>query len=217
MRGVWLTGILPITFYKKCCPWLNGEKTVNRSLLSQTHALTFPWWIGLIEGIAAVIIGIFLVISPGMTILALVQFLGFFWVISGMLSLMDLFRDSTMWGWKLCAGILGVLAGLVVIRNPLWSAVFIPFFLVIMLGIDALIQGVIKFAFAFMGGGLWAIVLGILNIAFGIILLSSPLLSALTLILMIGIFAIVGGGLAIITALRQRNVPVPSVQPTPGY
>ena len=190
---------------------------MNRSLLSQTHALTFPWWIGLIEGIAAVIIGIFLVISPGMTTLALVQFLGFFWVISGMLSLMDLFRDSTMWGWKLCAGILGVLAGLVVIRNPLWSAVFIPFFLVIMLGIDALIQGVIKFAFAFMGGGLWAIVLGILNIAFGIILLSSPLLSALTLILMIGIFAIVGGGLAIITALRQRNVPVPSVQPTPGY
>ncbi|MGH2482052.1 MAG: DUF308 domain-containing protein, partial [Ktedonobacteraceae bacterium] len=86
-----------------------------------------------------------------------------------------------------------------------------------MLGIDALIQGVIKFAFAFMGGGLWAIVLGILNIAFGIILLSSPLLSALALILMIGIFAIVGGGLAIITALHQRNVSVPSTQPTPGY
>ncbi len=190
---------------------------MNRSLLSQTSTSSFPWWIGLLEGIAAVIIGIFLVISPGMTILTLVQFLGFFWVISGMLSLMDLFRDSSLWGWKLCAGILGVLAGLVVIRNPLWSAVFLPIFLVTILGVDALIQGGVKIAYAFLGGGIWAIILGILNIAFGIILLSSPLLSAFTLILMIGIFAIVGGALAIVAALRQRNVAIPSVEPTPGY
>lgn len=190
---------------------------MNRSLSFQSHTMTFPWWLGLIEGIAAVIIGIFLVISPGMTVLALVQFLGFFWVISGMLSLMDLFRDHTLWGWKLCAGILGILAGLVVIRNPLWSAVFFPFFLVVMLGIDALIQGVIKFVYAFMGGGIWAIILGLLNIAFGVILLSSPLISALVLILMIGIFAIVGGIFAIITALSQRNAAVPSAEPTPEY
>jgi uncharacterized membrane protein HdeD (DUF308 family) len=189
---------------------------MSRSTIYQTNASLFPWWMGLIEGIAAVVIGLFLVISPGMTTLVLVPFLGFFWVVSGMISLMDLFRDRAMWGWKVCGGILGLLAGLVVIRSPLWSAVFLPFVLIILLGIDALIQGIVKFGYAFRGGGMWAIVLGILNSAFGIILLASPLLSALVLILVIGIAAILGGSLSIIAALRQRMVSLPSVEPRPG-
>ena len=191
---------------------------MHRPLAYQTRqGLQFPWWLGLIEGVATVVIGIFLLISPGMTTLVLVQFLGFFWVISGMLSLMDLFRDQTMWGWKLFAGILGILAGLVVIRNPLWSAFFLPVVLVIMLGIEALIQGGVKFVYAFLGGGMWAIALGLLNVIIGIILLSSPVLSALALILTVGIVAIVGGCLAIATALYQRSHSLRTPEPTPGF
>lgn len=190
---------------------------MHRPLSYRANALQFPWWLGLVEGIAAVIIGIFLVISPGMTTLVLVQFLGFFWVISGMLSLMDLFRDQTLWGWKLFAGVLGILAGLVVIRNPLWSAVFLPIVLVIMLGIEALIQGGVKFAYAFYGGGMWAVALGLLNVIIGIVLLTSPALSALALILTVGVVAIVGGCLAIAAALRQRSISRLETEPTPGF
>src|SRR5690242_6668938 len=85
-----------------------------------------PWWVVLLEGIAGVIIGICLLISPGMTTLVLVQFLGFYWLFCGILSLVSLFVDRTAWGWKLVGGILGIIAGLIVIRHPLWSAVLIP-------------------------------------------------------------------------------------------
>lgn len=176
-----------------------------------------PWWLILLEGIAAVIIGIFLLISPGMTTLVLVQFLGFYWLFSGVLSLVGLFVDRTSWGWKLCAGILGIIAGLIVIRHPLWSAVLIPTTLVLILGILGLVEGIVKIVQAFKGGGGGMAVLGILSFLFGIFLLFAPLMAALALVIVLGIFAIIGGIAAIVLAFRTRNAPAPYVEPTPNF
>src|SRR5689334_19446574 len=150
-----------------------------------------PWWMVLLEGIAAVIMGILLLIAPGTTTLVLVQVLGFYWLIVGVLALVSLCVDRTLWGWKLCSGILGVLAGLVVIRHPLWSAVFIPTLLVVLLAVQSLIQGVVHFAEAFRGGGLGMVVLGILNILLGVVLLSAPFMAAFALVLTVGILALI--------------------------
>src|SRR3984893_1168042 len=152
---------------------------MNRETVSPINMQGTPWWMLLLEGIAALVIGLFLITSPGMTVLVLTQFVGFFWLFTGILSLVNLFMDSSQWGWKLAGGILGILAGLAVIRNPLWSALLLPTLLVIMLGIQGLVQGVVKFVQAFRGGGLGSVVLGLLHFAFGIILLSSLLMSAL--------------------------------------
>ncbi len=47
----------------------------------RTEGTTIPWWVVLLEGIAAVVIGILLLTAPGITLLALVQVTGFFWLI----------------------------------------------------------------------------------------------------------------------------------------
>lgn len=187
------------------------------SQLSQTVSRNSPWWLLLLEGIAAIIIGVFLLISPGMTTLVLVQFLGFYWLFCGVLSLVSLFVDRSNWGWKLCAGILGIIAGLIVIRHPLWSAVLVPTTLVWLLGILGIVEGIAKFVQAFRGGGGGMAVLGILSILFGIFLLFAPVIAALALILVLGIFAIVGGIGAIILAFRVRNAPLPSTEPAPNF
>jgi uncharacterized membrane protein HdeD (DUF308 family) len=172
-------------------------------MLSTSEAVvSHPWWIVLLEGIAAIIIGILLLISPGTTTVLLVQVLGFYWLIVGVLALVSLFVDRTLWGWRLCSGIIGILAGLVIIRDPLWSALLIPTFLVIVLAIQALIQGVIKLVHSFRGGGFGAFVLGILNILLGVILLFNPLIAALFVPIIVGILALIGGVVAIIAAFR---------------
>ncbi|HEU5379464.1 MAG TPA: DUF308 domain-containing protein [Ktedonobacteraceae bacterium] len=181
----------------------------------RANAQPFPWWIVLLDGIAALIVGICLLISPGMTTLVLVQFLGFYWLISGTLSIVGIFVNRSLWGWKLCVGILGILAGLVVIRHPLWSALFLPLSLVITLGILGLAQGIAKFAQAFQGGGIGAVLLGIIDIIFGIILLTSPLMGALAFILVLGILAVLEGIAAILAAFRLRSMPAPSMEPVP--
>src|SRR5258708_38445473 len=131
---------------------------------TRENVIGSPWWLYLLEGIAALIIGILLVISPRLTTLILIQFLGFYWVFNGILSLVGLSVDRSLWGLKLVGGILGVLAGIVVIRNSLWSTLFITTFLVIGLGIMAIYLGIVKLFQGFSGGGLGAFALGVLNI-----------------------------------------------------
>ena len=163
-----------------------------------------PWWLVLLEGIFAIIIGILLLSKPGMTTAVLVQVIGIYWFIAGILNIVSIFIDHTAWGWKLFIGILGIIAGLLIIQHPLWSTVLIPTTLIIVLGIEGLIIGAINIVRAFRGGGLGMGVLGALSIIFGIILLMNPVIGAAALPWVLGIFAIVGGIVAIIGAFRMR-------------
>jgi uncharacterized membrane protein HdeD (DUF308 family) len=184
--------------------------------LTSEELARLPWWMVLLEGIAAIILGVLLLTSPGMTTLVFVQMLGFYWLIVGILALVSLFVDRSLWGWKLCSGILGILAGLVIIRHPLWSALFIPALLVVLLAVQALIQGVIKIVESFRGGGFGVFVLGILNILLGVLLLSAPFITAFVLPLVVGIVALIGGIFAIFLAVRLRSsTPSPTIQQTP--
>ena len=171
----------------------------------QTNAAPVPWWLVLIEGIAAVIIGILLVVAPAITLLSLIQFLGFFWLIGGILRVVSIFVDNSLWGWKLLAGILGILAGIVVVQHPLWSTFLVPAILVIFLGIQAIISGGASLVLAFQGGGWGAALLGILNIVFGLILLFNPLITVAFLPFVLGAFGIAGGILAIVAAFMVRR------------
>ncbi len=163
-----------------------------------------PWWLVLLEGIALVILGILLFASPGMTTLILVQFLGVYWFVAGIFKLISIFLDSSMWGWKLLAGILGIIAGVIVIRHPLWSPIVVGATLVIILGIEGLIMGCVSVYQAFKGAGWGTGLLGALSIIFGIILLVHALLFAVTLPWVIGGFAIVGGIIVIVISFRLK-------------
>lgn len=187
-----------------------------RRMFASEEFMHIPWWMVLLEGIAAVILGVLLLLAPGSTTLVLIQVLGFYWLIVGILALVSLFEDRSLWGWKLCSGILGILAGLVIIRHPLWSALFIPTFLVMLLAIQSLIQGVIHIIEAFRGGGFGLVVLGILNILIGVVLLSAPLMAAFVMVLVVGLLALIGGLVAIFTAFRVHSgAPTATAQQTP--
>lgn len=163
-----------------------------------------PWWLILLQGIFAIILGLLLVSSPGMTTLVLVQFLGIYWLIAGVFTIVGIFLDHTQWGWKLFTGILGVLAGILVIQHPLWSTALVPTMLVIILGVVGLIFGIMGLVAAFQGGGWGPGILGVLGIVLGLILLGSPFLGAIALPLIVGIFALIGGIAAVVQAFRMK-------------
>jgi len=172
--------------------------------VSNSQTRIFPWWLVLIEGIAAVVLGVLLLIRPAMTTLILVQFLGLWWFIGGLFAIVGIFMDSRMWGWKLFSGILGIIAGIIIIRHPLWSGVLVPATVVLILGIEGMIIGVVNLIQAFQGGG-WGIgILGALSIIFGLVLVFNPLIAALALPWIVGILGVVGGIAAIIMAFRIK-------------
>jgi uncharacterized membrane protein HdeD (DUF308 family) len=165
-----------------------------------------PWWVILLTGIAAVILGILLLTEPSMTTLTLVQFFGVYLFVAGIFSIVEIFINSAHWGWKLILGIIGILAGLTILRHPLYSAIIVPTLIVIFVAIEAIIYGIVALIRAFTERSWGMGILGALTVVVGIIILFSPGVAAQGLPLIVGILAIAGGIAAVVASFRVRGV-----------
>ena len=155
-----------------------------------------PWWLVLINGICALFIGILLLIAPAKTTFLLVQFLGIYWLISGLFSIVRIFigGGDIHWGWLLFSGILGIIAGILVLQHPLWSTALVPTVVAIIIGIYGIMAGIISLVEAFRGGFKWgALILGVLAIIFGLLLLLNPVMSTVALVFVAAFLGIIGG------------------------
>ena len=170
-----------------------------------TEETGFPWWLVLLEGIAAAIIGLFLLAAPGATLFVLIQIVAIFWLVGGIFRIISIFLDSSLWGWKLIGGALGILAGIVVLQHPLWSTVLVPAIYVIILGIQGLVLGGVSLVMALQGEGWGVGILGALSIVFGLVLLFNPWIGVAALPFVLGALGIVGGGVAIVMAFVMRS------------
>ncbi|MBV9580482.1 MAG: DUF308 domain-containing protein [Chloroflexi bacterium] len=163
------------------------------------------WWILLLEGIAGIIIGILLFTDTEQTVFTLVLFLGIWWFIGGIIDLITLFFNREQWGWRLFTGILGIIAGLILIRHPIWSALLVPATLAWLLGIFGIVIGIMGLIRAFQGEGWGTGILGVISVVFGLWLLGAGLGMQIAVIIYgAAIWAIIGGIVAIIWAFRVR-------------
>jgi uncharacterized membrane protein HdeD (DUF308 family) len=109
-------------------------------------------------------------------------------------------------GWKILLAVLNLIAGIIVLTYPLYSTVLLLTFLVILVGVWACITGgahlYVAFAKKDAGNG----VLGFISLLFGILLLIFPLISAVLVPFIAGIFAIVIGFAAIVAAYGAKKV-----------
>ena len=72
------------------------------------------WWVPLLQGVAALIIGLLLFARPGATLVVLTMFLGAYWLVGGLFDIVGAVsrRDSDKhWALALVSGILGVVVG----------------------------------------------------------------------------------------------------------
>jgi uncharacterized membrane protein HdeD (DUF308 family) len=182
-----------------------GAQMANTAQAIGTSDTPERWWLYLLYGVAATLLGLLMLAAPAMTIVALMPFLGVYWLIVGILSLVRIFVDrSTPWVWSLIVGVLGTLAGMFVLRHPLLAAITVPTTLVIVLGAQGLIMGVVEIFGAFKGGGVGSFILGVINIVIGILLLSSPWSAALAVPFVFGLLLLVQGIILIIYAFRVK-------------
>ena len=169
----------------------------------------WPWWLILINGVAAIIIGFLLITSPAATLITLMWFLGFYWIFSGIFSIVSIFMDRTAWGWRLFMGVLSLLAGWILIAHPIGSAAVVPATFVWLLGLQGIVIGIISLIEAFRGAGWGAGILGVISIILGAVLVGNAFDNAVVTAAVVawvgGIFAVVGGIAAIIMSFRVRR------------
>jgi uncharacterized membrane protein HdeD (DUF308 family) len=170
-----------------------------------------PWWLTLVLGIAAFIIGAVMLFGAAATrintYVFLVTMLGIYWLIWGIMELVYMFIDHSGWGWKLFMGIISILAGGSILMYPLAAAITLPQIFVLVLGIWALMEGIILLIMAFRGGGWGAGILAVISIVLGIILMGSygNLGTGLAMIWAASIWALIGGVIMVVRAFQQRK------------
>ena len=164
-----------------------------------------PWWLVLVEGVVAALLGLILLVAPGASLVLLVWLLGIYLFIAGIFRIVGIFLDASSWGWKLAGGILSLIAGLAILGNPLWSATVASAWLVILVGFLAMLQGAAGLVVAFQGGSWGVGALSVLGILFGLFLVINPLIGVATLTLILAIFMLIGGVGAVIQAFRMRR------------
>ena len=175
----------------------------------ETHAR--PWWLMLINGILAVIVGGVMLWGTLMNkvdlYFLLVWFLGFWWLFRGIFEIVYMFIDHTAWGWKLFMGIVSIMAGSYILMYPVVSALALPKIFVWVLGFWGLMEGIILLIMAFKGGGWGAGILGALAIIFGCVLLANAYVAGMGLafIWTASVFALVGGVFLIVRAFQART------------
>jgi len=174
---------------------------------------TLPWWLILVEGILVALFGLLLLVAPGASLFFIVQLLGLYLFIAGIFRIIGIFLDSSSWGLKLLGGVLCLIAGLAVLRHPLWSTVGVPAGLFIIVGFLAMLQGAAGLVVAFQAGSWGMGILSVLGILLGLILVINPLIGVAALPFILGIFMIIGGVGAVVQAFRMRREAPADQQP----
>lgn len=177
----------------------------------ETQTRQRPWWLTLINGILAVIIGAILlwggILAKVDTYLLLVTFLGIYWMIEGIFNIIYLFIDHSMWGWKLFIGIISIAAGAYILSYPVVSAIALPKIFALVLGIWGIMYGILMLITAFRGGGWAAGILGAMGIIFGIALTLNYYVLGMGLAMLwsAAVLAVIGGIAMIFRAFQQRS------------
>jgi uncharacterized membrane protein HdeD (DUF308 family) len=176
------------------------------------------WWLVLLRGIFMVIFGLIALVWPGIALLTLVWVFGFYAIFDGIAAIVIGIRTrgEPHWVWTIVQGVISVLAGIIALFWPGVTALvmlFVVAFWAILLGIGEIVA-----AFASRKSGAsdwgWTLALGVVNVIFGILLLIWPSGGILTLIWLVGIFALIGGIALIVLAFRVRSVAKSAAAPS---
>src|SRR5215218_10362087 len=150
-------------------------------------AETGHWWALAIRGGIAILFGLAALLRPGIALEALILLFGAYALVDGVFAIVGVFggtRGGTPRWLLLSEGIAGILAGLIAFVLP---------------GLTALLLLYLVAAWAIMIGGA-------LSVLFGVILVVvSPFAGLLSLIWLIGIYAIAFGILMLVTAFSVRG------------
>jgi uncharacterized membrane protein HdeD (DUF308 family) len=97
-----------------------------------------------IIGVLAVIVGFALLRTPFQSVEVFIFVLGIFWLIQGIMTFVAAFAVKQGRNWRLFSGILGILAGIIILVYPITSAVTLAFIggiWLVILGVTQLIAG----------------------------------------------------------------------------
>ena len=172
------------------------------------------WWVLLLRGIVAILLGICAIAWPGITLLALAYVFAVFTAIDGLVAVVIGIRgesDGTVWWTMVILGAVAIAAGIIAAVMALTWPGLTLLVLLSVIAASAIVRGVFEIAAAIrlrkeiddewiLGAS------GLLSILFGALILARPGVGVIAIAILIGAYMLALGTLAIVLSLRLRRM-----------
>jgi uncharacterized membrane protein HdeD (DUF308 family) len=186
-------------------PQSNDE--MRRAVANAIHE---HWLLFLVEGVVLVILGAAAIVLPVIATLAFTLLIGWLFLLSGAVGLITTFwmRNAPGFWWSLISAVIGIAAGIVLIRWPISGTVSLTLVLIAFF----VVEGIVTLLYAFehraqlSGRWGWMLASGIVDLILaGIIFAGLPETATWALGLLVGINLLFGGTAMIGMALAARR------------
>ncbi|HCS50554.1 DUF308 domain-containing protein [Rubinisphaera sp.] len=170
------------------------------------------WWIALLRGVLMVLLGIYALLNPELTLIVFTKILGAFILIDGVFSIIAAVAGwSESRVWSLARGILSILVGIFIYAHPAVIGAIAAATLIILMSVQIVAGGVMEIIVAIqkrkaIEGEGWLIFDGLILILLGFLLFLTPFFWGMVLVRVFGVFAILIGIIAIVLSLRIRKL-----------
>jgi uncharacterized membrane protein HdeD (DUF308 family) len=180
------------------------------AIAAGTVELARWWWTFILRGVLAIAFGVVAFVSPPATIAALVLLFGAWALVDGVFhiagAIQDRSRNRSFW-LAVLEGVVSIIAGVLALAFPAFAALS----LLLIISAWSIITGIFEVVMAIrlreqITGELWLAIAGILSIMFGVLLFLFPTSGAITIVWIIGAFAIAFGISMIILGWRLRGI-----------
>ena len=180
---------------------------IRRAVVS---AIREHWVLFLVEGIVLMLLGAAAIIVPVIATLAFTLLIGWLFLLSGAVGLVTTFwmRNAPGFWWSLLSAVVGIAAGIVLIRWPISGTISLTLVLIAFF----IVEGIATLMFALehrarlSGRWGWMLASGIVDLILaGIIFAGLPESATWALGLLVGINMLFGGSAMIAMALAARS------------
>jgi len=171
--------------------------------------LSRNWWVMLLRGLIAIGFGVLTLVQPTISLAALVLVFGIYVMADGILEVWHGIagrREYEDWWILLLGGLAGIGIGILTLVAPGVTTLV----LMLYIAVWAVVRGILEIVMAIrlrreIAGEGWVILGGILSVAFGVLLMAQPGASAITLVWVIGVYAVIFGLIMVFLSFRARS------------
>jgi uncharacterized membrane protein HdeD (DUF308 family) len=168
------------------------------------------WWLLALRGVAGIFFGIVAFVWPESTLAALVLVFGAYVFVDGIFALIagiGMRRQLSLWWLVVVEGVVGIILGVLAFRSPDTTALVLLLFIATW----SIVTGIFEIATAVRLRKLIAnewllIVSGVVSIIFGALLIAQPGAGAISIVWLLGAYALLFGILTLMLALRLRGM-----------
>ncbi len=176
---------------------------------SSAIVLARMWWIFILRGLLAILLGVIAFVAPGLALATFVVLFAFWMLIDGAAALIHTWqsRGKGNWWLGLLEGIAGIVAGILALAWPAITALV----LLLLVGSWAIVTGVMEVWAAIrlravIQGELLLGLSGVISVLFGLFVIVFPGAGIFSVLWLIGIYAIVFGLALVWLGWRLRGI-----------